>query len=69
MRAKYRPLNAAAYTRGKAKTSTPPDARSQTSFPSQRGPIAASTVRRSASVRATNVWTMPAPKSKPSRTA
>src|SRR3954447_25599378 len=49
--------------------STPPAAMSQTSLPSQTGPIAARTVRRSSSVRATSRRTMPTPKSKPSRPA
>ena len=48
--------------------STPPAAISQTSLPSQNGPMAAKTVRRSASDLATNKCSTPAPKSKPSST-
>src|SRR5216684_4582575 len=53
-------------TRGKATKSAPPAASSQTSFPSQNGPMAASTCRRSESVRATKGERIPAPRSKPS---
>src|SRR5215467_10453560 len=55
-----------ARTRGNAKNSAPPDATSHTSLPSQYGPMAASTWRRSVSPRATKGETMPAPRSKPS---
>ncbi len=41
------------YVRGNDMNKTPPAAISQTSLPSQTGPMAASTVRRSWSVRAT----------------
>ena len=54
--------------RGNATNRTPPSASSQTSLPSQNGPMAASTCRRSASVFATNRCRAPAPKSKPSMT-
>ncbi len=51
-----------------------PDMRNQTLdnplvLPATAGPIDCSTARRSASVGATNRWMMPAPISKPSRTA
>src|SRR5262252_967401 len=55
-----------ARTRGNAKNSAPPAATSHTSLPSQYGPMAASTWRRSVSPRATKGETMPAPRSKPS---
>src|SRR5688572_28340619 len=48
---------------------TPPAAISQTSFPSQNGPIDWITRWRSASVLPTKRRSAPAPKSKPSRTA
>ena len=41
---------------------------SQTSLPSQNGPIVSSAAARSASVLPTNVCSMPTPKSKPSST-
>ncbi len=58
-----------AYTFGKAAKMAPPPSRSQTSLPSQTGAMALMTVRRSVSSFATQVCSMPTPRSKPSRMA
>src|SRR6476646_175619 len=65
---RYKPLKPDAYSRGKAKYKVPPPASSQTSLPSQTGPMVRITVRRSWSVLAMNRCSTPAPRSKPSRT-
>src|SRR6476646_3051266 len=65
---RYKPLKPDAYSRGKAKYRVPPPASSQTSLPSQTGPMVRITVRRSWSVLAMNRCRTPAPRSKPSRT-
>src|SRR3954451_10442236 len=66
--ARYRPENSVAYQAGKAANIAAPATISQTSLPSQNGPIAFRAVWRSRSSRPTIVCSMPTPKSKPSRT-
>ena len=55
-----------AYQAGKAANVAPAATTSQTSFPSQTGPIDSNMAPRSASFRGTNGSSMPTPKSKPS---
>src|SRR6266446_6022834 len=51
---------------GNTATNAPPKPTSHTSCQDQRGPIAATTCRRSCGVLATNQWSIPAPKLRPS---
>ncbi len=57
-----------AYHSGKAANVAPPATISQTSFPSQTGPMALRASRRSTSSRPMARLSMPTPKSKPSST-
>src|SRR3984885_13553462 len=57
-----------AYQSGKAANVAPPARISQTSLPSQNGPMAFRQSRRSTSSRAMATLSMPTPKSKPSST-
>ena len=61
-----KPLNRVAYHSGKAANVAPPATRTQTSLPSQTGPIVLIRTRRSRSSRAKVGISMPTPKSKPS---
>ncbi len=63
----YMPLNSAPYQTGKVENITPAAAMTQTSLPSQNGPIVPVRARSSASVRASSGRRMSTPKSKPSR--
>ena len=56
------------YQRGKAAKVAAPATMSHTSLPSQVGPMVLTATRRSVSFLATNEWSMPTPKSKPSST-
>src|SRR3954449_7420572 len=67
-RARYRPEKSVAYQAGKAANMAAPATISQTSLPSQNGPIVRSASRRSPSSRPTTVCSAPTPKSNPSRT-
>ena len=58
----------AAYQGGKAAKVAPPAVSSQTSLPSQTGPIVLIMTRRSMSSRPRNGSSIPTPKSNPSRT-
>src|SRR6266851_8368560 len=51
---------------GNTASNAPPKATSHTSCHDQSGPIAATTCRRSCGVLATNQWSIPAPKLRPS---
>src|SRR3954463_2709459 len=66
--ARYRPENIVAYQAGKAANIAAPATISQTSLPSQNGPIALSAASRSRASRPTMVCSTPTPKSKPSST-
>ena len=57
-----------AYHSGNAANVAPPATSSQTSLPSQTGPIVRIIARRSGSLRPMTGSRMPTPKSKPSRT-
>ena len=57
-----------AYHSGNAAKVAPPATSSQTSLPSQTGPMVLIATLRSVSVRPTQGRSMPTPKSKPSRT-
>ena len=59
--------NREAYQRGKAANVAPAAVSSQTSFPSQTGPIVLSRTRRSVLLRAKSFMSMPTPRSNPSR--
>ncbi len=56
-----------AYQAGKAANMAAPATISQTSLPSQTGPMVFTATRRSRSLRPTNECNIPTPKSKPSR--
>src|SRR5699024_8698207 len=64
---KYAPDHNPAYHAGKAANMTPTATISQTSFPSQTGPIVLTTTRRSVLSRPNTGSSMPTPKSNPSR--
>ena len=66
--ARYRAENHVAYQSGNAANVAPPATMSQTSLPSQNGPIVLIATRRSRSVFPTTVCNAPTPKSNPSRT-
>ncbi len=67
-RARYSAENQLAYQLGKAANIDAPATISQTSLPSQNGPIELMATRRSVSVRPTTLCRAPTPKSNPSRT-
>ena len=66
--ARYSAENQVAYQGGKAANMAAPATISQTSLPSQTGPMVLMATRRSTSVRPTSLCSAPTPKSKPSRT-
>jgi hypothetical protein len=57
-----------AYQPGKAAKMAAPATISHTSLPSQNGPMVLTARRRSTSVRPITAWSIPTPKSNPSRT-
>ena len=64
---RYSAENSEAYQSGNAAKVAPPAVRSQTSLPSQTGPIVLIRTRRSVLFRAKPFISMPTPRSKPSR--
>ena len=66
-RTRYAPEKRVPYHSGKAAKVAPPAVNSQTSLPSQWGPMVPSMARRSLSSRPRILSSMPTPKSKPSR--